>query len=111
MRKSLAPLVMCAAGFAYAAWMSQPQPAPESPDAAAESLERDVDLYWEALARRVESGKIADTHRIVQIADQSVQWGDIPDRARLSPLATKDGEQITDDNRAEIAALVRGKSK
>jgi len=103
-------LLLCVAAAAYvAAGKDNSAKGPDAPVPAAtdEGMEA---LWWDSLARRVESGKINDWYMAIQTADQAKEWGDIADVGRLDKVrseATK--KPFTDEQRADAVAIIRGK--
>lgn len=93
---------------------AKPQPdRPDQVEVPVEKLKPTPDQCWEALAKCVENKWVGGTGQqhtdhVVKIADGLKVSGSIPDASRVDQWRAKRVE-ITDANRSEIAAKLRGK--
>ena len=88
-------------------------PKPDQVEVPAEKLKPTPDQCWDALAKCVENKWIGGTMQqhtdhLVKIVDSLKATGSITDDARVGDWRAKRVE-ITDANRAQIAAKLRGK--
>jgi len=117
---SLLPLILVAAVVFFASRGCTPQepvkpepPKPDQVEVPVEKLKPTPDQCWDALAKCVENKWIGGTMQqhtdhLVKIVDGLKASGSISDDARVSEWRAKRTE-ITDANRAQIAAKLRGK--
>jgi hypothetical protein len=117
---SLLPLILVAAVVFFASRGCTPQepvkpepPKPDQVEVPVEKLKPTPDQCWDALAKCVESKWIGGTMQqhtdhLVKIVDGLKASGSVADDSRVSEWRAKRID-ITDTNRAQIAAKLRGK--